>query len=446
MHNSSQTFLKKILNIVLLFAIIIAMLGFFTDLRNTIKTGGVDLRNRVVGARLLSRGLDPYYYKWTPGQDEKLLDPLDKPELPFSRVTVPPSILLLHLPLANLPYFSQRVIWLFLQWGALICSCLLLIKANLNNLKQKLLWITVLIFIFGNNFWRLHTGVGQIYVFYVLFLSLAYWISQKNIKHKDIIIGCLIGFTASIRLPIIVMILPMIIFKKFKVVTATLSGLCLSLFVFFIFTGQKAWGSYFSAMSTIGKMNLVAKQSHNVDKFVMPTIIEGMNNLTIIPKVSFSNTSLQDLSKNILGFTINGSVLIGICCLFLVLLSIMFNYCYRTNNPKYKQFAWDIFFLVGTLMILIVDFFIPAPRYTYNDIQFLIPLFLVLKNINFFNNKSISYICLLILGLFLTNGMFSWIPRGVQVGDFLFVSAMILVSLNKNVLFAKTDSESDIIL
>lgn len=37
----------------------------------------VDLRNRVVGARLLAMDKNPYYFKWDPTQPETLLDPID---------------------------------------------------------------------------------------------------------------------------------------------------------------------------------------------------------------------------------------------------------------------------------------------------------------------------------------------------------------------------------
>ncbi|MEC4881463.1 MAG: hypothetical protein SAL70_08950, partial [Scytonema sp. PMC 1070.18] len=138
-----------------------SLLGFLVDLKNTFEYGGIDLRNRVVGARLLNRGMDPYYFKWSQGQDERLLDPLDKPYIPVSRVTVPPTVLLLHSTFANLPYFIQRVAWFLLQWGAFLTSLFILIANVKKGIEIKLLLMLGLLFV-SSNFWRIHTDVGQI--------------------------------------------------------------------------------------------------------------------------------------------------------------------------------------------------------------------------------------------------------------------------------------------
>jgi hypothetical protein len=50
----------------------------------------------VVATRLLNNGIDPYYYKWKPGDSELFLDPRDFPDRPMSRVTVPPTTLLIN--------------------------------------------------------------------------------------------------------------------------------------------------------------------------------------------------------------------------------------------------------------------------------------------------------------------------------------------------------------
>src|SRR5207253_10639814 len=49
---------------------------------------GVDLRNRVVGARVLLAGEDPYAFRWQPGLPLELLDPVYDPKA--HRLTVPP--------------------------------------------------------------------------------------------------------------------------------------------------------------------------------------------------------------------------------------------------------------------------------------------------------------------------------------------------------------------
>ncbi len=439
MYNSNQKVFNKILNIILVFAIILATLGFFRDLYNSVKFGGVDLRNRIVGTRLLDRGLDPYFYKWTPGEDEKLLDPSDDPKLPFNRVTIPPSVLVLHKPFINLPYFAQRIIWFGLQWSAFLSSCLLLIKNNHKNINSKLnikaFWIIALAFVSAHSFWKLHIYVGQMYVYYVFLLSLAYFILQGKMKFKEIIAGILIGFTISLRPPIIVLILPMIIFRKFKLMAATIFGFCLSALAFFVLAGQKAWVSYFSSMSAIGKISASVgtniSNANQLPNFVIPTTVEGIN-LKYEEILPSANTSMQQVLKSLLDFTVGGNILIFICGVILLIYSIA---AFSKYQSKIYKNNWDVFFLVATLMVLIGDFWIPAPRYPYNDIQFLIPLFLVIKNMNLYSYKALAYIILIILGLSISSSMFVWLPSEIALGQFMVVGTMIWMSLTNNLLF-----------
>src|SRR3954470_14128773 len=58
-----------------------------TDVTGTY--GGIDVRNRCVGARVLTAGMDPYTFRWQPGMPDTLLDPRHPAEVP--RVTVPPT-------------------------------------------------------------------------------------------------------------------------------------------------------------------------------------------------------------------------------------------------------------------------------------------------------------------------------------------------------------------
>src|SRR5580704_4496517 len=49
---------------------------------------GIDFRNRIVGARVLLTGQDPYTFCWQPGMPEELLDPCH--DFHVHRLTAPP--------------------------------------------------------------------------------------------------------------------------------------------------------------------------------------------------------------------------------------------------------------------------------------------------------------------------------------------------------------------
>ena len=126
-----------IFNLLLLLAVLVTAFGFLVDLQNTIDYIGTDLRNRVVGARLVVEGIDPYFFKWVPGLSDRLYDPLDDPDFLFSKVSVPPTVLTLHSIMARLPYLQQKILWLIVQWAAFAGTVLVFIKGNKSRPKTN---------------------------------------------------------------------------------------------------------------------------------------------------------------------------------------------------------------------------------------------------------------------------------------------------------------------
>lgn len=132
---------NKILNSLFIAAAIVTIIGFIVDLQSTITYPGTDLRNRVVGARLMLEGIDPYFFKWQPGLSERFYDPLDIPGELLSKLSVPPTVLVLHSVIAGFSYLQQKVIWLIVQWGALLGTVLIFLKSSTSQLKTNLILI-----------------------------------------------------------------------------------------------------------------------------------------------------------------------------------------------------------------------------------------------------------------------------------------------------------------
>jgi hypothetical protein len=417
MDSLSKETLTKVLNAILIFSIIISLLGFFADLRNTLAYGGIDLRNRVVGARLLTSGMDPYYFKWQPGDDERLLDPLDKFDIPITRVTVPPTVLLFYATLAHLPYSQQRLLWLGLQWLALLATLKIMVRVPASVLRSKFLAINGLLLFAASNFWRLHVDRGQVYIFYVFVLALAYWVAQRKFEQWEIWSGLLIGLTASLRFPIIIMTLPMLLFRRFRLFAATWVGFlgCLLSSVFIV--GDQVWKSYFSAMKgltghSVDAVNLPRKNLN----VVLPNVIEGMTNLRLKATLPGDSASLRFNVDSILGITLSSSHLIALLAVILLIFSAFL--LSRKSSIKH-YLGVDLIFLSGSLIILLADFFIPALRYSYNNVQFLIPLLLLLKHLKLSDHRGILLYLFLVMSLLIASGTFFWLPREGVLGTYL---------------------------
>jgi hypothetical protein len=433
MYQLSRTFATKVLNFLLAIAIVVALLGAVYDFSSSLKSGGNDLRNRVVGARLLIEGIDPYYYRWQPGDPETFLDPLDKLELPVSRVTVPPTGLALYIPFAKLPYLYQRLIWFFLQWGAILLSLFLLLKRRTETLSNRFLLGYGLFFITGSLFWRLHLQTGQLYVFYAFLIATSYWISSKKTRFSEQIAGLLIGMAASIRFPILVMILPMLLFKKFKLLVATLLGFVLSIGVTWAAFGHQTWVSYFSAMQTISHLSQgVIKVPAASQNSAISKVVEGMvfgNQSASADKLPAENLSVMRLLDHLFDIHIStGHLLAGLLLALLSYLLILHR-SYKQTERQFRPPVLDTIFISGGLMLFLADLVIPAPRYSYNDIQLLVPLILLLKNIDFYDVQSLCLFLLLCLGLLVAGGLFPWLPYEILLGQFLMLAVLLLMSL-----------------
>ncbi len=437
MYQTTKELSIKILNIILVVSLCVSLLGFLVDFRNTVNHGGADLRNRIVGARLLVKGMDPYRFKWKNGQDERLLDAYDNPKSIVNRVTVPPNLLLVYAPFVNLPYFYLRFGWLFCQWGALITSLLVFVKSELDPARKKVLWIVGLLFISGSWFWRLHVERGQTYILYVFLLSLAYWFLSKPITKSNIlgsnikIMGVtLIGLATSLRFPMIVIILAMILLKKIKLFVATLLSFCGFILASVTFSGWQVWGNYFSAMFVFGKVNInLVEPAQSPIEVVIPKTIEGMTNLQSSASFAVSDSSIQGIFYRLFDLSLQTNTLIIILCFALLVYSLLIFTALKQATPKSQMPIVDRVFLIGTLMITICDLFIPIERYNYNDIQLLIPLILIFKNISFLKYGALVTTTLLSTSLLMANGMLGWFPNQMLIQQYITIALMIIISV-----------------
>lgn len=408
MEKLNQKLGNEILNLLLVLAVVVAVLGFLVDLENTLTYGAVDLRNRVVASRLLIDGIDPYYFKWHPGMSDLFLDPIVDPSWPVSRATIPPTVLMFHAIIAKLPFFQQKVIWFLFQWGLLLSTLVIFAKITNSQIKSKLIIIIGLLFFSGSFFWRFHIERGQIYILYVFLLSCAYWLATKPFKFNHLLSGFLIGLTASLRPPMVIMLVPMLIYKQWKIVIGTIFGLLSGVLFSFTFAGIPIWKSYFLAMKVYERAHsgllkfdsTVNAGNVNVEN---PTQIEGMNTLSKTLDVPFVDATFQWIFDRYLGINITSGVFIALLCIILLAISF-FIYRNRSQNNKI-----NLLFLSGISMVLISEYFVPMPRHIYNDIQWLLPLTLIVITYDLFELITNKLTIIILVSLVFSFG-FAWLP------------------------------------
>lgn len=441
---ASDSRIKSLLNSLLLLGVVIAIFGLIVDIKNTLQYGGIDLRNRVVGARALIEGLDPYFFKWDVGISERLLDPLDHPNQPTSRVTVAPPVLALHAIIAPLPYFHQKLIWLLTQWGAFLFSVQVLIKQAPSSNKRKLVFALGLFF-WNGLFWRLHIERGQFYIIYIALLSLAYLLlndssgsNQKQRLLKNVLGGILIGYVAGLRLLFILVFVPFLLYRKWAVLVGGIVGGCAAVVQSSLIGGFAVWSGYFLAVSGItNQINLQRRiaRPNAVESLSYPDVIEGMRNLTKSSNMPNASTSISSLLSDV-GIVIDSKLIV--ISLFFVLLGMVFLALTLLRKSKPSM---SLIFLLGILMYLVTEFFIPIRRDTYNDIQWLLPLAIIAIETDTREFLTNQRILILLMGLFLSLGCFIWISslHFLKVSVFLL---LLYVSLSTLTLLRRDNRDS----
>ncbi|MCK4696053.1 MAG: DUF2029 domain-containing protein, partial [Candidatus Cloacimonetes bacterium] len=334
--------------------------------------GGIDLRIRVVGTRLIKAGYDPYFFKWNDSFSDFFLDSRDHPNIPVSRITVPPTVLQLHSFFSDLPYKIQRYAWTFIQWILLILSICFFAKSEKGKVKKKLIWISGLFFIASSNVFRLHVERGQIYILFVFLFSVAFYIYQNKKKFSSILGGIIIGYTTALRPPMCLIGVPFLIYKKWKFIVGQIIGFIIGILTSFIFVNFKIWKSYFTAMDIHEKVHLgILKMSAERYPYIN---IEDTRDLWMGAQLPISDSSIQGIFYNFFNIQIPSNFLI----IGLIICSIVF--IVLLLRVKIKAANMKVLFFYGSLMVLISEFFIPAARFSYNNVIWLIPLSLIIIN------------------------------------------------------------------
>jgi hypothetical protein len=427
MKELNSNFTNHVLKGLLVFAAIVAVVGFTVDVANTLKYGGVDLRYKVVGARLLIDGINPYYFKWNEGMSDLFLDPHDDPSWLVSRVTVPPTVLVLHAITAKLSYFNQRIAWLVLQWALFLSTLAIFVRSANSRFKASLILIIGLVFFSGAGFWRFHVERGQIYVLYGFLIACAYWLAQQSFRYSHILSGFLIGVTASLRPPIILMIIPMLIYKQWNLFIGSLIGVASGVLVSFTLADISIWKSYFSSVKIYEKVHsglikTFTPQNGYVNDIYVNRKIEGMSNLSNFLAMPAPDTSFQSLFQKLAGIIISPNILTVLLCITLLGMSFWIYKARRPSNPI------NLLFLSGTVMYLLSEYFLPAPRSIYNDVQWIVCLAIIIISSGIADFLSNRLNILLLISLFFSLG-FLWLQKSILIGDLTMLLYTVLMLL-----------------
>jgi hypothetical protein len=413
--------MKRSIHVIFIMTFIGCMIfSFMTDFHNTMRYGGIDLRTRVVGVRVAQIGEDPYFFQWQPGMPDTLLDPQVEFQAKSSRLTVPPTVLLLHLPFSNLTYLQQKLIWLSVQWISFLV--LILIFLSKSKSIQSSLLICLISLCFAHSFvWKLHVERGQLYILYSCLFTLAWLLYKTRINLLKLCSGTILGLTICLRPSAFLILIPFLANRRWFILLGSILGMLLGFILPTLILEPSLWNSYFSAMRGITQYFSKHRRIPDNDWSTSiaqaefyPKTIEGLDFVAQSKDIPNANSSVQNTLMS-LGIE-NIDQIQNILLVIFLLISILI-----IKKIAKRGFSNNLIFFQGIVLYILSEFLLPSPRYSYNDIQWLVPLMLMVneaKNPSFFRHPITLA---LIVSLLLSMGMFMWISRYMLFSSLLMI-------------------------
>lgn len=208
---------------------------------------GIDLRAKIVGARLLIRGMNPYYDLRREHHPDHLRT--------LNENTYSPALLLLYAPLCELGWNAQRTIYFALDWAAILLCYFILARTLPQEVSRIALW-TAFVFLFIASFgFRLHLERGQYYVELALLTALS---ARHLLRNSDSWLHSLpLGLLVLLRPTYAICILCALLLRRYRSAAYAI-GICMVLFSAALpITGLRIWKNYF--------MEIRANQLESVD-------------------------------------------------------------------------------------------------------------------------------------------------------------------------------------
>ena len=349
--------MKSALPVVAGFALgLLLLISFGIDWRNVSAGGTIDFRNRITGARVLLIHKDAYHYKWQQPEPPELCDPYNNLALPINRVTVTPTLLMLNFPLALLPYRPAQFVWMTMQWLLLLGTAFLWMRL-IPSPRLRWLWAAAVVGFTYTVAWRHHVDRGQAYVL-ILFLLACWTLVTRHPKFGNSIWGGLIaGLLVAVRPPLLLLAGPFVLLRRRGQIAGAVIGLALSAGLPMLWSSS-CWSDYYSGMQTWSELYRAGTGNPRPPAQAYPPFVEGISidQLARFGVIPFADSSLYALFRS---WGISNVPAIPVALALVALIAFWF--WLSRSQPD------EVLFIGIAVWAFLADFFIPAPRNSYNE-------------------------------------------------------------------------------
>ena len=404
----------------------------FIDSRNSIVAPS-DMRNRIVGSRMMEDGLSPYYYIWKEGGPVRYYDTHTMPTSLVSAATATPFFHWMITPAANLLQHQLNVFWFCLCYGMLGACWLLMALATPPPRRKKLLLLTAIAIAFTyTTGWRMHLTVGQNYIFIPVMMAGCYYcFTQKKDWLHLLLFGLFAACLLLLRPLAAILFVPFLFYLKNYIQWFISAAVWLAAYAVFVLLSpvqQKNWQEYFSSI----KVNVLLHQ--DIIKTPLPSYPYNEIPITSYEGVDFNsrgneywamqvrkgveNSNFYILYENLFGYKPNVAVQTGLGLFICLVLLAPLWWVKKKRLPA----PVEMLLLLGFLLYNTYEFFSPINRGNYVFVEFIFPLLLLVLYIRQF---YLIPIALLLLGFYLNIAVLPTVVMEHNIGQCLMVIAIL---------------------
>ncbi len=395
-------------------AIAVLLFSLAIDLRLTTKYGGVDLRDKIVGARSLMEGRSLYFDPWRPGEPERFADPMVPPGADMTRYTGTPFQALVMAPLGVLPFGALRIPWLLAQYALLLLSLLMAYRSFApRDARSHLVVAGLLLLFLASSSWHLHVERGQVYV---IFAAVIAGLFAAFAQGRMLLAGVLAAVLVLFKPTYAVLLLPLLPRVSWRMLGGGAGTVVAVALIFALLpNGSRSWVEYREAMSVwSGLIGQGEPPSMDPDAFVYPETIEGRTNLRDHHPMEFENGSVTAILHG-LGVDVPGWMPWAAFGLFLVAIFILLGR--SILRARHTELLLLGFCCWTTLMILL-----PVPRFDYQLVHWVGPLAFVLLTSR---ERPFAWNAALVLASALIIGAWSLLPVNILMAELILLVLML---------------------
>jgi len=394
-----------------------------------------DLRNRVVGARLIKDGRSPYFYKWHKGDGVRYYDPSSFDSLKVSNITATPFFHHLLYPLAELPERQLSRWWLAVEYLMLLISVLLALSMTTTQAQRGMALAATGLFLLTEA-WQNHISHGQNYLCIVfLAMTFCFLIQKKR--------NALWAFAAGMAAISLLLIKPYALFffipflfiiKQYSrgyIVAFLVPVVLLTGWTFFNTAERSLWLDYKSHIDEQVKahqrLNPTLQHNQPDPKFAN---WEGVD--TVALAQLYKERPLHEYSENGNVFFIVDKIfhvtipvrILYVLALTSILIMIAIFY---TRHRRIWNFDWKQLAILGFCLYMTVDLFSPVYRHQYYTVQWIFP---VLLAATFYSPSQKRMFFLLACGLLLNIVNIAFLKMEHTIGEYLLLITLLMLSFS----------------